>query len=220
MEKKVIISGTGEVVYSDNPNKLVHMVFNGGKQILFPLSSNGIYCNPDFLQSDKIKNSEFLGELMKVAAYIRPRTTTICLKNDDNRYIIATDKDIREILGLSEKKFRNFMKEMQENNIIKRQRFIHGDFYHYEYMINPSYINFLLNRITYSDFLVWKEDLICFYSSDEIEYWKIKMRRSYAEECIEALYDGEDAVKHRKLIKDFENFAKREWAGIRTPRGK
>ena len=216
--KGVVVSGTKEFIESDNPERLEFMLFNRYRQIRFSKYSNGLYINEDGSLSALVEDREFLGCLIVLAGYLRPYTTTVCVKNEKGKYAIATEEEVKNILGLSDKKYRLFMKTMQENRLIKKQRFINGDYYHYEFMINPNYINYLLGRIGYSDFLVWREELIHLYSSSEIQYWTAKMSEKFAKACVDALEDGESAIHHKKLIRNLKNYTKPEWSGIRTPR--
>ena len=220
VDRRVIIKSTGESVESPHPEKLEYMLFNDNRQIAFPLGKDGLYYSLEFPLDEIIDSPEFVAKILILARSVKPGTTTVCVRDEKGRYIIATEEDVRNALGLSERKYYQFMKEMKDKKIIKRQRFIHDNYYHYEFMINPKYVNLLLGKIGFSDFVVWKDEIIYLYDGGDIRYWLAKIPSSFAQDCVDALQEGEEVVHNKKLLKSFKGFSKREWKGIRSPRRK
>lgn len=218
--KGVKIASTNEFVQMDNVDGLESMFFNDYRQIKFELGGTGLYFNLNNPVDEIINDDEMMGVFFRVARHIKPCTTTVCVKNKDNKYTIATEEDLRNIVGLSDKKYRKFMKITEEAGLIKKQRFIHGNFYHYEFMVNPVYANLLLGKIFYSDFLVWESDVRPLYNTDYLVYWMKKIPYEFADECEKALVSGTNVISNKKLLRDFNGFTKYEWKGLKTPRGK
>ena len=115
------------------------------------------------------RDYSFIGMFITLATYVSPGTTTICY--DGN---VARKLDIYKILDRSERVCERFLREARAYGLIKKQKFIFDTGFYYEYMVNPVYFNYLHGEILYSDFYIWKDEIIKNlgrYPNNTIDIW-------------------------------------------------
>ena len=132
-------------------------------------------------------------------------TSNIVVYNKCNPTMLVSDNSgLMEILNCNENSLRNFLRFTKERGIIKKQRFIVEDYYHYEYLINPLYNPASLEQISFVEMEIWKSEI---FDSDSIidesfyEEWKKLLPDEYLDQVDATLKSGKTATAHKKLIK-------------------
>lgn len=208
----VINVKSGEFIPTNYQDHVLKSVKYNGVQAKFNTKQKSGSYNLRTPITDVVKNPKYLSYLLMIFPFIKPGTTTVCVKKH-NRLTIATKEEIINILDITERQFDDFMREMKKGKIFIRQRFVHKDEYHYEYLLNPFYLNNLNGSICYSDFLIWEPQIKNWFYDGVIEYWETVLSDEYKEECIRAI-DPKVTVAHKKRLENFEGYIKPEWIGI------